>query len=53
MQYSNSIRHGILKKVLGPESKSIRSMSKESGVCEQTIRNWKKAVKRSMSWVEE
>jgi len=40
MPYSSSVKRGILKRVLPPESKSIRSMSKESGICEQTIRNW-------------
>ncbi|MFO7735383.1 MAG: helix-turn-helix domain-containing protein [bacterium] len=45
MQYSSSIRRGILKKVLPPESKSIRSTSKETGICEQTIRNWIKKHK--------
>lgn len=46
MKYSSSIRRGILKRILGPESKSIRSTSKETGICEQTIRNW---IKRSKS----
>jgi len=40
MSYSNSIKRGILKKVLPPESRSIRKTSKETGVSEQTIRNW-------------
>lgn len=45
MPYSSSVKRGILKRVLPPESKSIRSMSKESGICEQTIRNWIKERK--------
>ena len=40
MRYSRSVKVSILRRVLPPESKSIRSMSKETGISEQTIRNW-------------
>jgi len=46
MQYSRSVKVGILKKVLPPENRSIRSMSRETGISEQTIRNW---IKESRS----
>jgi len=42
MSYSNSVKRGILKKVLPPESKSIGKISKETGISEQAIRNWLK-----------
>ncbi|HPV22294.1 MAG TPA: helix-turn-helix domain-containing protein [bacterium] len=45
MPYSSSIKRGILKRILPPDSKSIRSTSKETGICEQTIRNWIKDSK--------
>lgn len=40
MPYSRSVKVGILKKVLPPESRSIAGISKETGICDQTIRNW-------------
>ncbi|MFO7736441.1 MAG: transposase [bacterium] len=45
MRYSRSVKVSILKRVLPPESKSIRSTSRETGICEQTIRNWIKLAK--------
>jgi len=38
--YSRSVKVGILKKVLPPERRSIASVSDETGVSQQTIRNW-------------
>ncbi|NTW73178.1 MAG: helix-turn-helix domain-containing protein, partial [Eubacteriaceae bacterium] len=32
--------HAVLKKVLPPEGRSISEVSRESGVNDQTIRNW-------------
>ena len=40
MPYSRSVKVGILKKVLPPGKRSIAEVSKETGVSEQTIRNW-------------
>jgi len=40
MGYSRAAKVGILKKVLLPESRSIAEISRESGVNQQTIRNW-------------
>lgn len=48
MGYSHAVRQSVLKKVLQPESRSIREISKETGVNEQTIRNW---LKRSESGI--
>lgn len=45
MEYSRSIKIGVLKKVLPPESKSIRGISRQFGISEQTIRNWIKQKK--------
>ncbi|MEA2016088.1 MAG: transposase [Actinomycetota bacterium] len=44
MPYSRSVKVGILKKVLPPERRSITSVSDETGISEQTIRNWIKAA---------
>lgn len=45
MEYSRSIKIGVLKRVLPPESKSIRGTSRQFGISEQTIRNWIKQKK--------
>jgi len=45
MGYSHAVRHSVLKKVLPPESRSIAKVSQETGVNEQTIRNWLKQSK--------
>jgi transposase len=44
MGYSHAVRHRVLKKVLPPEGRSIAEVSRETGVNQQTIRNW---IKRS------
>ena len=48
MKYSRGFREAILRKVLPPESQPIRRISRESGVCEQTIRNWMILSKNGM-----
>jgi transposase len=48
MGYSHAVRQSILKKVLRPEGRSIVEVSRETGVNEQTIRNW---IKRSESGI--
>ena len=40
MKYSTGFRNNLLKKVLPPENRSIAEVSKETGVSDQTIRNW-------------
>ncbi|MEA1912102.1 MAG: helix-turn-helix domain-containing protein [Spirochaetota bacterium] len=40
MKYSTGFRNTVLKKVLPPENSPISEVSKETGVSEQTIRNW-------------
>ena len=44
MPYSRSVKVGILKKALPPESRNIKSISEDTGISEQTIRNWIKAA---------
>ena len=40
MKYSIGFRNGVLKKVLPPESRSLKDVAIENGISEQTIRNW-------------
>ena len=44
MGYSHAVRHSVLKKVLPPEGRKIVEVSRQTGVNQQTIRNW---IKRS------
>ena len=45
MRYTRAVKVGILKKVLPPENRSIPEVSRETGVNDQTIRNWIKQYK--------
>lgn len=45
MKYSTGFKNSVLKKVLPPSTLSIYSVSKETGVADQTIRNWLQKVK--------
>ena len=40
MRYTRAVKVGILKKVLPLENRSIPEVSRETGVNDQTIRNW-------------
>ena len=48
MGYSHAVRQSVLKKVLPPEGRSISEVSRETGVNDQTIRNW---IKRSKTGI--
>ena len=39
MKYARSVKVSVLKKILPPEERSIRNVSKEMGISEQTIQN--------------
>ncbi len=45
MRYTRAVKVGILKKVLPPENRRIPEVSRETGVNDQTIRNWIKQYK--------
>ena len=40
MRYGRAIKESVLKRVLPPSSESIRSVSIDVGIADQTIRNW-------------
>lgn len=42
MIYSRSLKMSIIKRIMNPESCSIRTLSRETGISEATIYNWKK-----------
>jgi len=41
MQYSKELKESIIRKMLPPKSESISKISKEEGISEQTLRNWR------------
>jgi len=45
MKYSLSFKESQVKKILPPLNRSIREVSDESGVSDQTLRNWLSKVK--------
>jgi transposase-like protein len=45
VKYSKGFKNTVLKKVLPPESRPISEVCKETGVSDQTIRNWLKLLK--------
>lgn len=44
MKYSTGFRQNILKKILPPESRSLSEVARETGITEQTLRNWKEKL---------
>ena len=46
MNYSPEFKDAILRRILPPNNESIAKISKEEGLSEQTLRNWRdKAIK--------
>jgi len=41
MQYSKELKESIIRKMLPPNCESISKISKEEGISEQTLRNWR------------
>ena len=40
MRYGNAIKDSVIKRILPPDAESIRSVSLDTGISDQTIRNW-------------
>ena len=41
MNYSKELKDALLRRMLPPNNESITKMSKEEGISEQTLRNWR------------
>lgn len=41
MNYSSELKEAILRRMLPPNNESIAKISKEEGISEQTLRNWR------------
>lgn len=53
MKYTKTFRESVLRKVLPPESRSIRAVSKETGVAAATISMWLAKLKNGTLASEE
>ncbi|WP_139133559.1 transposase [Anaerobium acetethylicum] len=41
MQYSKELKDSIIRRMLPPSNEAISKISKEEGISEQTLRNWR------------
>lgn len=41
MQYSDELKDSLLRRMLPPNNESITKISREEGISEQTLRNWR------------
>ena len=41
MNYSPELKEAMLRRMLPPNNESITKISKEEGISEQTLRNWR------------
>lgn len=49
MNYSSELKDALLRRMLPPNNESITKISREEGISEQTLRNWRdKARKKAM-----
>ena len=46
MNYSPELKEAILRRMLPPNSESITKVSREEGISEQTLRNWRDKARR-------
>ena len=46
MNYSKELKDALLRRMLPPNNESITKISKEEGISEQTLRNWRNKARR-------
>ena len=46
MNYSKELKDALLRRMLPPNNESITKISKEEGISEQTLRNWRDKARR-------
>lgn len=46
MNYSKELKDALLKRMLPPNNESITKISKEEGISEQTLQNWRDKARR-------
>lgn len=47
MNYSKELKDSLLRRMLPPNNESITRISKEEGISEQTLRNWRDKARRN------
>jgi transposase len=52
MKYSRRIKESALRKILPPENRSVSDVSREMGISEQTIYNWKRQAKNGTLFLD-
>lgn len=45
MQYSKELKDSIIRRMLPPNNEGISKISKDEGISEQTLRNWRDSVR--------
>lgn len=45
-RYSQERKAAILKKLLPPHNRSVPNVAREEGLCEATLYNWRKQLKK-------
>ena len=46
MNYSPELKEALLRRMLPPNNESITKISKEEGISEQTLRNWRDKARK-------
>lgn len=46
MNYSPELKEALLRRMLPPNNESIRKISREEGIAEQTLRNWRDKARK-------
>ena len=53
MKYSRRIKESALRKILSPENRSVSDVSREMGISEQTIYNWKNKAENGTLFLDD
>lgn len=48
-RYSESVKQAMLKRMMAPESRSVAELSRETGITETTLYNWRKVARAAGS----
>ena len=48
MNYSPELKDALLRRMLPPNNESITKISREEGISEQTLRNWRDKARKAM-----
>jgi transposase-like protein len=46
-KYSQELKQAVLKRMMPPESRSVATLSRETGITETTLYNWRNVARRA------